>query len=55
MNVFSEIESITEQATTVINYLVIFCIENVLRMIFSVFLFFFVIILIYIISIFCYK
>ena len=35
-NVFSEIESITEQATTVIN-LFIFCIENVLRMLFSVF------------------
>ena len=33
---FSEIESITEQATTVIN-LFIFCIENVLRMLFSVF------------------
>ena len=45
---FSKIKSITEQATTVIN-LFIFCIENVLRMLFSVF------VTIYIISIFCYK
>ena len=47
-NVFSEIESNTEQGTTVIN-LFIFCIENVLRMLFSVF------VIIYIKSIFCYK
>ena len=43
---FSEIESITEQAITVINF---FCIENVLRMLFSVF------VIIYNISILCYK
>ena len=47
-NVFREIESITEQATIVIN-LFIFCIENVLRMFLTVF------VIIYIISIFCYK
>ena len=47
-NVLSEIESITEQATSLI-YLFIICIENILRMFFSVF------VIIYIISIFCDK
>ena len=47
-NVFSEIQPITEQATTVIN-LYIFSIENVLHMLFSVF------VIIYIMSIFYYK